>query len=142
LTRPAVESFTAPGDRTPPLLAFARAYGRFLSDSSVRTVIRVLAAEPRRFSALAAAFEARGRGAFETALLGVLHRLGDEGRISAPNPGVAAGQLMGMIEHAALVEPLLGCDAAEPTRVLDQVCEEAIATFVARYGRHASAEAA
>jgi AcrR family transcriptional regulator len=142
LTRPASETFTARSDRTPPLLAFARAYARFLSDPSVRTVIRVLAAEPRRFAALAAAFEARGRGAYEAALLGVLNRLGDEGRIAAPNPRGAAGQLMGMIEHAALVEPLLGADQADPSRLLDQVCEEAIATFLARYGSRASAEAA
>ncbi len=121
---------------------FALSYGRFLSDPSVRMLVRVFASEHRRFPVVAQAFDARGRETFRDALLAMLEQLNQEGRIRTPRPEAAAAQLMGMIEHAALLEPLLlAADALDQTPI-EPVCEDAVATFLARYGVQASAEAA
>jgi AcrR family transcriptional regulator len=131
----------ARGDASSQLNAFALAYARFLSDPTVQMLVRACAAEPRRFHAVAGEFRTRGRDAFSAALVALLKRLGDEGRVFIPKPAAAAGQLLGMIEHAALLTPLLSDEAAE-TRALEPTCVEAVATFLARWGACASAEAA
>ncbi len=133
---------TARGDRAAQLSAFALGYARLLTDPSTQMLIRVFAAEPRRFEPLAADFWARGRGAFATALTALLKRLGDEGRLFAAAPAAAAAQLIGMVEHAALVGPVLAGEATPPPRALEHVCAEAVSTFLARYGSRAEAEAA
>ncbi len=129
------------GDRAAQLTAFAESYARFLSDASVQMLVRVFIAEPRRFVCVATAFDARGRGAYRTALLALLRRLNDEGRLATPDPTAAAAQLMGMIEHVALLEPVLGWAPDEGARALSRVCVEAVATFLARWGQPVSTEA-
>jgi AcrR family transcriptional regulator len=51
----------ARGDPETQLTAFAFSYARFLSDAAVQMLVRILAAEPRRFRAVARDFCARGR---------------------------------------------------------------------------------
>jgi AcrR family transcriptional regulator len=133
---------SARGDAACQLNAFALAYARFLSDPTVQMLVRVCAAEPRRFEAVAGDFRTRGRGAFSAALVALLKRLGDEGRVFTPKPASAAGQLLGMVEHAALLPPLLSGEAAPEARALEPTCAEAVATFLARWGACCSAEAA
>ncbi len=105
-------------------------------------LIRVFAAEPRRFEGLARAFWSRGRGGFTAALAALIKRHGDDGRLFAANPAAAAAQLIGMVEHSALVGPLLAGEPTPAPRALEQACAEAVATFLARYGARAEAEAA
>lgn len=132
----------ARGDRSALLNAFAIGYARLLTDPAAQMLIRVFAAEPRRFEAEAREFWTRGREAFVGELTAVLERLGGEGRLFAARPAAAAGQLLGMVEHAALVGPVLAGEPVPPPRFLEQACAEAVATFLARYGSRAEAEAA
>jgi len=131
----------ARGDRSALLNAFALGYARLLTDPAAQMLMRVFAAEPRRFAAEAREFWARGREAFASGLTALMERLGGEALFAA-DPGAAAGQLLGMVEHAALVGPLLAGEPVPPPRLLEQACAEAVATFLARYGECAEAEAA
>jgi AcrR family transcriptional regulator len=124
----------APGERSALLNAFALGYARLLTDPSAQMLIRVFAAEPRRFEAEAREFWARGREAFASGLTTLVERLVTEGRLFAAAPPAAAGQLLGMVEYAALVGPVLAGEPAPPPRQLEQACAEAVATFLARYG--------
>jgi AcrR family transcriptional regulator len=130
------------GDRSAQLDAFALGYARLLTDPSAQMLIRVFAAEPKRFEALARAFWSRGREAFAVGLTALVKRLCDESRLFAAKPAAAAGQLLGMVEHAALVGPVLAGEPNPAPRLLEQTCTEAVATFLARYGSRAEAEAA
>jgi AcrR family transcriptional regulator len=130
------------GDRAALLNAFAFGYARLLTDPAAQMLIRVFAAEPRRFETEARAFWTRGREAFVGELTALIERLGGEGRLFAATPAAAAGQLLGMVEHAALVGPVLAGQPVPPPRLLEQACAEAVATFLARYGSRAEAEAA
>jgi AcrR family transcriptional regulator len=133
----------ARGERSSALLnAFALGYARLLTDPAAQMLIRVFAAEPRRFAAEAREFWTRGREAFASGLTALVEQLGGEGRLFAANPVAAAGQLLGMVEHTALVGPVLAGEAVPPPRLLEQACAEAVATFLARYGSRAEAEAA
>lgn len=132
----------ARGDRSALLDAFALGYARLLTDPAAQMLIRVFAAEPRRFEAEAREFWTRGREALARGLTALVERLHGEGRLFAADPAAAAAQLLGMVEHAALVGPLLAGEPAPPPRQLEQVCAEAVATFLARWGSRAEAEAA
>ena len=65
-----------------------------------------------------------------------------EGALKLGNPNHAAGQLMGMIEHPILLSALMLGDGHEIERDVDQIADEAVSTFMARYGTAAAAEAA
>ena len=130
------------GERSALLNAFALGYARLLTDPSAQMLIRVFAAEPRRFEVEAREFWACGREAFASGLIALVEQLVTEGRLFAAAPAAAAGQLLGMVEHAALVGPVLAGEPAPPPRQLEQACAEAVATFLARYGARLEAEAA
>lgn len=137
----AIEAFSAPpapssrGDRAALLTAFAESYALFLGNPAVQMVVRVYIGEPRRFAEVATAFETLGCAAYRRALLDLVRRLDDEGRLATPDPAAAAAQLMGMIEHVALMAPLLGLPSGEADRGLSRACVEAVTTFLARWGQ-------
>lgn len=116
------------------LLAFAEAYARFMSDPFVRSVFRLVMAERRRFESTASRFFEKGRVEFGAALMGVLVRLQGQGAVRIPKPSWAAGQLMGMIEHPVFLVPLVTGDEVKAARTPSAIAEEAVDTFLARYG--------
>lgn len=131
------------GDSAAQLRAFALAYARFISDPFVRAVFRLVAAERRRFETVARRFYNRLRDEFGGVLIGILRRLQAEGRVRLTKPSWAAGQLMGMIEHPTFLAPLAAGDDAPVERPLEDICDDAVETFLARYGvRGVGAEAA
>jgi len=130
------------GDGISQLRGFAVAYARFMSDPFVRSVFRLVASERRRFEGVARHFYERGRREFGGYLMQVLKRLQDEGRVRVTKPSWAAGQLMGMIEHPCFVVPMVTGDETRAERPIEQICDEAVETFLARYAVHAPAEAA
>jgi AcrR family transcriptional regulator len=122
------------GDPTTQLRNFAYAYARFMGDPFVRSVFRLVAAERRRFEAVARHFFDRGRRDFGGTLISILDRLKREGKIDAEKLSWAAGQLMGMIEHPTFLVPMVTGDEHKAERTLEHICDEAVSTFLARYG--------
>lgn len=116
------------------LKTFASAYALFMSDPFVRAVFRLVAAERRRFTPVARGFYDRGRADFGGILMQIIIGLEKEGRLRAPRPSVAAGQLMGMIEHPTFLVPLVTGGEVESSRTPEQVAADAVETLLARYG--------
>lgn len=126
-----VRELTGPARRR--ITDFAVAYARFMSDPCVRAVYRLVAAERRWFGRAADTFHQRGRLELAEALIEALTELTAEGELRVEQPAWAAGQLMGMIEHPAFLAPLVGGDAAL-TRTPEAIAEDAVETFMARFG--------
>ena len=126
-----VRELTGPARRR--ITDFAVAYARFMSDPCVRAVYRLVAAERRSFGRAADTFHQRGRLELAEALIEALTELTAEGELRVEQPAWAAGQLMGMIEHPAFLAPLVGGDAAL-TRTPEAIAEDAVETFMARFG--------
>jgi AcrR family transcriptional regulator len=116
------------------LHTFCGAYARFMSDPFVRNVFRLVAAERRRFTPVAQDFYDRGRLEFGGTLMQIFSALEKEGRVRIARPSVAAGQLMGMIEHPTFLVPLVTGGEVETARTPEQVAADAVETFMARYG--------
>ncbi|HWE47553.1 MAG TPA: TetR/AcrR family transcriptional regulator [Caulobacteraceae bacterium] len=130
------------GDGVSQLRAFTHAYARFMSEPFVRSVFRLVAAERRRFETVARYFFERGRTDFGGTLIHILKRLEDEGLVHVEKPSWAAGQLMGMIEHPVFLVPMVTGDETHAARGLEAIADDAVNTFMARYGTAARARAA
>jgi len=116
------------------LTGFMTAYGEFMSDPFVRSVFRLVMAERPRFRDLAMTFFERGRADVGGLLMGILHELNTSGELKIDKPSWAAGQLMGMVEHPVFFMPLVTGDEVLATRPPGQIAEDAVETFLARYG--------
>jgi AcrR family transcriptional regulator len=128
------EALDVAGGARERLLVFAKAYGRFCSDPLSRAVFRLVTGERRRFADLADHFRNRSRNQFGGTAITLIGQLAGEGLLKVDKPAWAAGQLLGMIEHATLVFGLVAGDEALPRRPLDDICADAVETFLARYG--------
>lgn len=116
------------------LTIFVTAYADFLSDPFVRAVFRLVVAERPRFQAVAMRFFERGRSDFGGVLIRALETLRDTGEVRIDKPSWAAGHLMGMIEHPVFFVPLVTGEDVVVRRTNVQVAEDAVETFLARYG--------
>ncbi|MBN8528701.1 MAG: TetR/AcrR family transcriptional regulator [Caulobacterales bacterium] len=116
------------------LTVFVTAYADFMSDPFVRAVFRLVVAERPRFQTVAMRFFERGRSDFGGVLIKALRTLGDTGEVRVDRPSWAAGHLMGMIEHPVFFVPLVTGDDVRVRRTNAQVAEDAVETFLARYG--------
>jgi AcrR family transcriptional regulator len=128
-----------PGDAIEQLREFAFAYGTFMADPFVRSVFRLVAAERRRFEGVARHFFDRARNDLGGTLIAILKRLQAEGVVRIEKKSWAAGQLMGMIEHPTFVVPMVTGDETRAERTVAQICDDAVETFLARYGVSACA---
>lgn len=122
------------GDARVQLARFARAYAHFMGDPFVRSVFRLVMAERPRFREVAMAFFERGRQDFGAPLIGALTTLKTRGELRIDKPSWAAGHLMGMIEHPVFLMPLVTGDEVLPVRSCDAIADDAVETFMARYG--------
>lgn len=122
-----------PGDCRTRLCEFAYAYADFYTDPLSRSVMRMVTAERRRFGGVADYFQDRAVTELGGAAIEILTALAAEGEIRIEKPSWAAGQLLGMIEHATLVLGLVAGDDAMPRRPLKTICDDAVDTFLARY---------
>lgn len=123
-----------PGPARQRLTQFMSAYAGFMSDSFVRSVFRLVMAERPRFRDLAMRFFDRGRSDFGRPLMTALSELQATGELTIDKPSWAAGQLMGMIEHPVFFMPLVTGDEVQATRPTEQIVNDAVETFMARYG--------
>jgi AcrR family transcriptional regulator len=116
--------------------AFTRGYAQFLADPFVRAVLRLMAAERDRIPQAAQDIYDRGKREVGAPLITVLADLTAEGGLSVPDPATAAGQLMGMIEHPLFMTAMMLGDTHRPDRDIEQIADDAVRTFLARYAPH------
>lgn len=129
-----VEASSSDGDALARLRLFVRGYAAFLCDPFVRSVFHLVLAERRRFRATAHGFYVKGRESYGGTLLALLETLQREGRLKPARLATATGQLMGMIEHPCFVVPLLSGNGVDLRRRPEAIADEALETFLARYG--------
>lgn len=123
------------GDARQQLTSFAQAYADFMSDPFVRAVFRLVMAERPRFQAVALRFFEKGRAEFGASLIGILVALTESGALAPiDRPSWAAGHLMGMIEHPVFFVPLVTGDEIKVQRSNADIVQDAVETFLARYG--------
>lgn len=122
------------GDAATQLRQFAVGYADFMGDPFVRSVFRLVMAERPRFRDVAMNFFERGRSDFGALLIGTLTALIESGELKIERPSWAAGQLMGMIEHPVFLMPLVTGDEVQAARDRATIAEDAVQTFLARYG--------
>lgn len=116
------------------LTSFAAAYARFMADPFVRSVFRLVMAERPRFQTVATRFFERGRSYFGAALITSIQQLCDRGELVCDKPSWAAGQLMGMVEHPVFFVPMVTGDEVQAKRSIEQIAEDAVDTFLRRFG--------
>lgn len=136
----AANEFTSLPDRLPDeggareqIMAFSLGYARFTCDPFVRSVFRLVITERRRLSDAAGRFINKGRTEFGGPLIQLLVRLRDQGLVRVDKPSWAAGQLMGMIDHATCLVPLVTGEDAGCARSPEAIAADAVDTFMARY---------
>lgn len=126
---------TIEGDARQQLTGFARTYAGFMSDPFVRSVFRLVMAERPRFQGVALRFFEKGRAEFGATLIAILVALSKSGGLGPiDKPSWAAGHLMGMLEHPVFFVPLVTGDEIRVRRTLDAIVDDAVETFLARYG--------
>lgn len=126
---------TIDGDARQQLTSFALTYTDFMSDPFVRSVFRLVMAERPRFQAVALRFFEQGRASFGAALIAILVDLSKAGLLGPiDRPSWAAGNLMGMLEHPVFFVPLVTGDEVKVRRSNDVIVDDAVETFLARYG--------
>lgn len=126
---------TIDGDARQQLTGFAHTYTDFMSDPFVRSVFRLVMAERPRFQAVALRFFEQGRASFGAALIAMLVDLSNAGLLGPiDRPSWAAGNLMGMLEHPVFFVPLVTGDEVKVRRSNDVIVDDAVETFLARYG--------
>lgn len=125
---------TTDGPARQQLGEFALAYAKFMADPFIRAVFRLVMAERPRFRDVALRFFERGRSDFGFQLIAALRTLAERGELRIERASWAAGQLMGMIEHPIFFMPLVTGDEVMPQRSVDQIADDAVETFMARYG--------
>jgi len=113
---------------------FTRGYAQFLADPFVRAVLRLIAAERDRIPQAACDVYERGKREVGAPLISALTALNNDGSLVVEDPASAAGQLMGMIEHPYFMSAMLLGDAHVLDRSIDHIVDDAVQTFLARYG--------
>ena len=125
----------ADGDARQQLTGFCLTYAGFMGDPFVRAIFRLVMAERRRFRGTAMRFFEKGRAEFGATLIGILADQSRKGALRPiDRPSWAAGNLMGMIEHPVFFVPLVTGDEIRVRRSNAEVVEDAVETFLARYG--------
>ncbi|HYG27712.1 MAG TPA: TetR/AcrR family transcriptional regulator [Caulobacteraceae bacterium] len=115
------------------LLDFARAYAAFCANPMTRAVLRMVAAERHKFGDSAEAVRSRTHQEIGGALIRMLGELAERGELKVERPSWAASQLLGLIEHPTLMYGLINGDGAGLARSTDEIAEDAVTTFLARY---------
>lgn len=122
--------------------SFTRGYARFLADPFVRAVLRLTAAERDRIPDAARDVYERGKREVGGPLISALEAMSQVGELKVASAHQAAGQLMGMIEHPLFMSAMMLGDQHQIERDVDHIADEAVRTFMARYGTQSAAEAA
>lgn len=131
---PVREAVRVKGDARTRLTALAMAYATFLSRADTRAMFRMVTAERRRFEDVAEYFLQSARDELGGATIAVINDLIRTGELKVDKPSWAAGQLMGLLDHVTLVLGLMAGDDTLSRRPVKAIAEDAVETFLARYG--------
>lgn len=113
----------------------AHAYAHQLSTPHIRALVRMLVAETGRNPDLADRFYDAVKTRLSEAFGSVVMEAYSAGYLKAiDDPGHAAGQLQGMIEHSTLMRGLILGDTAPPPHPAEEIAEDAFKTWMARWG--------
>lgn len=134
MAEPVRESARTVGDARARLVALSRAYAEFFATPETRAMFRMVTSERRRFEGVADHFLGAARESLGGAAIQVVKELTASGDLKVEKPSWAAGQLMGMLDHATLVLGLSAGDQVQADRPVAQIAEDAVETFLARYG--------
>ena len=131
---PVREAVRVKGDARTRLTALACAYANFFSQPDSRALFRVVTSERRRFEDVAEYLLQSARDELGGAAIAVINDLVKTGELKVEKASWAASQLMGMLDHVTLVLGLSAGDEVQPRRPLRAIAEDAVETFLARYG--------
>jgi AcrR family transcriptional regulator len=131
---PRVEEVSPADPVETQLRAVARAIVAF-TDERQLALQKLIIAEARRDPALGEAAFKAGKGAHMSRFIAHLTWLHGEGRLCCPRPDIAAGQFVGLVQEFCVWPKVMGLtDSLGLMPPADTVIDEAIATFMARYG--------
>lgn len=117
------------------LLGFARAVLGFVHGTDQIAFTRLVIAESRRLPWIAEEFYRVGKAPLLDAFAGVLDSLIASGSLRCSNPRLAGHQFMGMVQEVVIWPKVMAIgDALDRLPGDEEVIEEAVATFMARYG--------
>ena len=134
IAAPVREAVRVKGDARTRLTALACAYAAFFARPDTRAMFRIVTAERRRFEDVAEYFLQSARDELGGASIAVINDLVRAGELKVDKASWAAGQLMGMLDHVTLVLGLSAGDEVQPRRPIKAIAEDAVETFLARYG--------
>ena len=117
------------------LRAIAQGIEAFQKDPDQIKFQRLVVGESRRLDWIGPAAHRAGKGPRMLALADHFARLHAEGRLSCPNPAIAAWQFVGLVQEFLVWPQVMDIgDAAQELPAADVVIAVAIRTFLARYG--------
>jgi len=134
IAAPVREAVRVKGDARARLTALACAYAAFFARPDTRAMFRIVTAERRRFEDVAEYVLQSARDELGGASISVINDLVKSGDLKVEKASWAAGQLMGMLDHVTLVLGLSAGDDIQPRRPITAIAEDAVETFLARYG--------
>ena len=113
----------------------AAAVIRFVDEQEQVAFTRMVIAESRERPWIAEEFYRLGKGPLMRAFTAALGRLHGEGRLACPEPRIAAHQFLGLIQEFVIWPGVMAISAdAEALPGRDRVVDEAVVTFLSRYG--------
>lgn len=134
MAAPVREAARLKGDARTRLTALATAYANLQARPETRAMFRMVNAERRRFEDVAEYVLQSARDELGGAAIAVIKDLVKAGELQVDRASWAAGQLLGMLDHATLTLGLAAGDEVEPRRPIQAIAEDAVETFLARYG--------
>ncbi len=119
------------------LRRMAASFATFLFSPGAQEMFRVCIAEAGRFPELGAAFHASGPARARAKLIAYFEGAGERGELVIDDAETAADQFASLCKSGLFLRALLG--APPPTeQEIDRIADEAVRTFLARYGVPAS----
>lgn len=123
-------------DPAAKLVGIARAFLRFIDSADQIAFTRLVIAESRSRPWIGEEFHRFGQGLTLETLAGILGAMHAQGVLDCPRPAIAARQFLALINEFSLWPGVMAADSAQSRPLdLDTVVTEAVATFLARYGR-------
>ena len=124
----------APGEPVEVALRrMAASFARFLFSPAAQEMFRVCIAEAGRFPALGAAFHASGLARARSQLIAFFEAAAARGELNIDDPETAADQFSALCKAGLFLTALLGAPRPSDAEI-DRLADEAVRTFLARYG--------
>lgn len=120
------------------LRAIARSIAAFQDDTQQIQFQRLVVAESRDHDWIGPAAYRAGKQTRMKALAAHFTQLHKEGRLHCENPDIAAWQFVGLVQEFIVWPKVMAIEAPEDIPPTETVIEEAILTFLARYGPRSS----